>query len=164
MAQQVYYPLIKHGFQEKDLYSLPVAGADTLGGVKVGSGLSIDENGVLGCDTLTDTFSISNVHPNITVGGAFLSRFGWLYGTAELSVSAPVDDDALLFSLSPDNLQNVVPYLDGSFDGYILVNGDWKLTRDLFFQESFSVTSNQSFAVGSYYMVFLFPIGYVPNN
>lgn len=50
MAQQVFYPLIKHGFQEKDLYSLPVAGADTLGGVKVGSGLTMDENGVLSAD------------------------------------------------------------------------------------------------------------------
>lgn len=50
MTQPVYYPLIKHGFQEKDLYSLPVAGADTLGGVKVGSGLSVDGSGVLSAD------------------------------------------------------------------------------------------------------------------
>ena len=49
MAQQ-YNPLIKHGFQKFNDYSLPVAGADTLGGVKVGSGLSIDENGVLSGD------------------------------------------------------------------------------------------------------------------
>ena len=49
MAQQ-YNPLIKHGFQKFNDYSLPVAGADTLGGVKVGSGLSIDENGVLSAD------------------------------------------------------------------------------------------------------------------
>ena len=49
MAQQ-YNPLIKHGFQKFNDYSLPVAGADTLGGVKVGSGLTMDENGVLSAD------------------------------------------------------------------------------------------------------------------
>ena len=34
-------------------YTLPKASADTLGGVKVGAGLSVDENGVLSADGIT---------------------------------------------------------------------------------------------------------------
>ena len=39
-------------------YTLPTASASTLGGVKVGSGLSVDENGVLSADGITPAANI----------------------------------------------------------------------------------------------------------
>lgn len=42
---------IEEGADVEGLNELPVASAETLGGVRVGSGLSIDENGVLSADS-----------------------------------------------------------------------------------------------------------------
>ena len=67
MAQQ-FNPLIKHGFQKFNDYSLPVAGADTLGGVKVGSGLSIDANGVLSGDSYSLPVAGANTLGGVKVG------------------------------------------------------------------------------------------------
>ena len=39
--------------EQTPAYTLPVAGADTLGGIKVGNGLSVDQNGVLSNDNPT---------------------------------------------------------------------------------------------------------------
>ncbi len=41
------------GIGEGSCYTLPVAGASTLGGIKVGAGLSITEEGVLSADGVT---------------------------------------------------------------------------------------------------------------
>lgn len=76
---QIFYPLIKHGFQKFNEYSLPVAGADTLGGVKVGNGLSIDENGVLSADGGGGSSDVLigtvTTNENVSMLGSYLQYF-----------------------------------------------------------------------------------------
>lgn len=51
-------------------YSLPITDANTLGGVKVGSGLSVDSNGVLSVDVdnALDTTSTNPVQNKVIAG------------------------------------------------------------------------------------------------
>lgn len=49
-GQTLYYDSATGQWVNGDSYSLPIASANTLGGIKVGDNLSIDENGVLSAD------------------------------------------------------------------------------------------------------------------
>ena len=49
-------------------YTLPIAGAETLGGIKVGSGLSITEQGVLSADGVTPAAAQSDSEATTIAG------------------------------------------------------------------------------------------------
>ena len=65
--------VIEEGAEVEGLNDLPVASAETLGGVKVGTNLTIDENGVLSADNQTpgvasaDTAGVVKVGTNLTI-------------------------------------------------------------------------------------------------
>ena len=65
--------VIEEGAEVEGLNDLPVASAETLGGVKVGTNLTIDENGVLSADSQTpgvasaDTAGVVKVGTNLTI-------------------------------------------------------------------------------------------------
>ena len=65
--------VIEEGAEVEGLNDLPVASAETLGGVKVGTNLTIDENGVLSADNQTpgvasaDTAGVVKVGSNLTI-------------------------------------------------------------------------------------------------
>lgn len=65
---QDYNPANKK-YVDDNKYSLPIASADTLGGIKIGENLSIDENGVVsasGCDIPIYNFKMTSEYHKVT--------------------------------------------------------------------------------------------------
>ena len=62
--------LILEGFDLGDAYTLPIASSSTLGGIKVGSGLNIDSNGVLSASAQNYNLPIatSSILGGVTIG------------------------------------------------------------------------------------------------
>ena len=56
-------------------YTLPIASADTLGGVKIGDGLEIAESGVLSVDDENETQIAVAYMPNSDIGWQILGNF-----------------------------------------------------------------------------------------
>ena len=61
-GQTLYYDSTTGQWINDDSYSLPIASANTLGGIKVGNRLSIDENGVLSADDQSYTLPIASAN------------------------------------------------------------------------------------------------------
>lgn len=63
-----YHPATKK-YVDDNKYTLPIASADTLGGIKLGKGLSADENGVVsasGCDIPVYNFKMTSEYHKVT--------------------------------------------------------------------------------------------------
>lgn len=169
MAQQVYYPLIKHGFQEKDPYSLPVAGADTLGGVKVGSGLSIDANGVLsasgGGGSSPIEFEIGPVNAKVSISSYNCLAIGPIcFVYAEFNVSSSLTPGDSVLSVYTDTeyhpYEYDIKFLSG-FNMSIFNSSGAVLPSSLNTEMNNSVIyAHDNIPTGSYFLNFVLPANF----
>lgn len=89
-------------------YELPVAGANTLGGIKVGSGLSITEGGVLSAATEPYTLPVADGDTlgGVKVGsGLSITEGGVLSATAQIPAYTSSDEGKVLSVNSSGELE-----------------------------------------------------------
>jgi hypothetical protein len=100
-------------------YSLPVASASTLGGIKVGTNLSIDTNGVLSStDTNTDTTYSAGT--GLSLSGTTFSLGSHTHTLSELSDRPGWFSPASNMIAGLENFNNSVP--SGFYEGYRSTN------------------------------------------
>ena len=87
-------------------YVLPTASADTLGGVKIGEGVTIDDNGVLSANGGVDPSMIAGTEPTTTsahvyaIGDYFISSTGLL---CKATNAIAIDDTISIGTSAGDN-------------------------------------------------------------
>ena len=104
--------------------NLPVADADTLGCVKVGEGLSVDESGVLATDLTADSLPVaSSDEQGVVMVGSYLYMDGSSLNVDRASLASDLCGQGLFVSEGTDNLSVNMSSL--TYDGYAVRVNDY---------------------------------------
>jgi hypothetical protein len=104
--------------------NLPVASSDTLGGIKVGDGLTIDGDGVLATDLTADSLPVaSSDEQGVVMVGSYLYMDGSELNVDRASLASDLCGQGLFVSEGTDNLSVNMSSL--TYDGYAVCINDY---------------------------------------
>lgn len=87
-------------------YKLPIASSETLGGIKIGEGLNIDENGVVSVSTIKINQSTINIGEQSTIidyTGVLIGLMAWQDGKFVLTnLNCNINDNTITFNINTD--------------------------------------------------------------
>lgn len=160
-GQILYYDSTTGQWVNRDSYELPVASANTLGGIKVGNRLSIDENGVLSADDQSYTLPVASasrlggikVGQNLSIDeNGVLSATGGGGGASSISelsdvaISSLSNGQVLKYNTTTQKWENANESGgSGGSDSKLIKDMDWTALIDAAGNTTISLSDNYDY-------------------